>query len=47
MRKINEYYVKTADSDAHIMAMREYTTNYISFINMFNDRLQFYTPGEK
>ena len=24
MRKINEYYVKTAKSNAHVMAMREY-----------------------
>jgi hypothetical protein len=38
MRKVNQYYVKTAESDAHIMAMREFT-NYIFFINMFNDRL--------
>ena len=26
MAKVNEYYMKTADSDAHIMAMR---TNYL------------------
>lgn len=38
MRKVNEYYVKTAESDAHIMAMRE-CTNYISFVNVFNDCL--------
>ena len=24
MEKINEYYIKTAESDAHIMAMSEY-----------------------
>jgi len=38
MRKVNEYYVKTAESDAHIMAMHEYINYYISF-NMFNDCL--------